>query len=379
MILTTAQGRYRVKVKHHGVIVADRTFLRRTDAARWEAEQKQRLLTRRSATAAAGSMRLDRLFDAWSLVRPAQVEARTWHADQSAWASHLRSSFGAVPVADITSNDVQMFAASLRKHRTRATVTRVVATLAALLEFAATHRYIDTNPARIRLSLRHDPPRHSVTLNPDVLVQVWQRQLAYSPLADVTIFLGLTGLRWGEFVALRAGDVVLTPSSGWMLAITRTIVRERGEGPALIKSTKSNRDRLVPLTNAALAVARHWSEGQSVDQLLVPGKDGDPLRPSTFRRAVHWTETVPPDLRIHDLRHSAATNLLQAGADIIGVQGILGHSTSATTLRFYAHAAGVEYLRGAMNHYEASVDAAIVTHGGELGATNSDLESTMAT
>lgn len=334
MILTTAQGRYRVKVKHHGVIVADRTFLRRTDAARWEAEQKQRLLTGRAATAAEGR---------------------------------------------ITSADVQMFAASLRKHRTRATVTRVVATLAALLEFAATHRYIETNPARTRLSLRHDPPRHSVTLDPGALVKVWQRQLAYSPLADVTLFRGLTGLRWGEFVALRSGDVVLTPGSGWMLAITRTIVRERGEGPALIKSTKSNRDRLVPLTNTALAVARRWSEGRSVDQLLAPGPDGGPLRPSTFRRAVHWTETVPHGFRVHDLRHSAATNLLQTGADVIGVQGILGHSNSATTLRFYAHATGVEYLRGAMNHYEASVDAALATHGGELGATNRDAEATMAT
>ena len=43
MILKTAQGRYRVKVKDRGVIVADRTFVRWNDAEHWEAEGKQKV------------------------------------------------------------------------------------------------------------------------------------------------------------------------------------------------------------------------------------------------------------------------------------------------------------------------------------------------
>ncbi|MHB1212994.1 MAG: tyrosine-type recombinase/integrase [Candidatus Nanopelagicales bacterium] len=52
-------------------------------------------------------------------------------------------------------------------------------------------------------------------------------------------------------------------------------------------------------------------------------------------------------------RHTCATNLLKNGADILGVQGILGHASAATTLRYYGHVTGNEHLRTAMDHYEA--------------------------
>jgi hypothetical protein len=101
--------------------------------------------------------------------------------------------------------------------------------------------------------------------------------------------------------------------------------------------------------------------------LLVPGADGSPLRPSTFRRQVHWTQTVPAGFRIHDLRHSCATNLLTNGADILGVQGILGHASPDTTLRYYGHLTGTEHLRAAMDHYEEPLTVGGQTPGGALG------------
>lgn len=45
-----------------------------------------------------------------------------------------------------------------------------------------------------------------------------------------------------------------------------------------------------------------------------------------------------PQLRLHDLRHTVASNLLSMGFSVVQVAEWLGHSTSATTLRFYAHA-----------------------------------------
>ena len=85
---------------------------------------------------------------------------------------------------------------------------------------------------------------------------------------------------------------------------------------------------------------------------------------------MHWTDTVPPGFRIHDLRHSCATNLLKKGADIIGVQGILGHASPDTTLRYYGHLTGTEHLRAAMNHYEEPLEAAgSQASGGALGAS----------
>ena len=355
MILETRQGRYRVKVKNHGVIVADRTFARWNDAEAWEADRKHQVAAGRLAPAAAGRTPLAEAYAAWCAVRPRQVQARTWQSDQSAWTSHLSERFGHEAVGEITGHDVQSFASDLHADHCAGTVRRTIATLIALLDYAADHHYIQVNPARLRLALHADPSRRHVTLEPADLVALWRLQRKHSGLADVTLLLGLTGLRWGELIALRPGDIVNTAHSGRMLAITRSIVRTGGEGTPILKATKSGRDRLVPLTSAALQIAQQWAHGKDSDELLLTGRDGGPLGPSYFRDQVHWTDTVPPGFRIHDLRHSAATNLLKNGADILGVQGILGHSTSTTTLRFYAHVTGAEHLRAAMDHYEAPI------------------------
>ena len=370
MILKTRQGRYRVKVKDHGEIVADRTFTHWNDAEAWEADRKRQVAAGRLAPASAGRTPLADVFAAWSQVRPRQVQARTWQSDQSAWISHLAPRFGEVAVGRITSDAVRTFAQELRSDHCAGTVRRVIATLIALLDFAVDHHWIEVNPARTALTLGNDPRPSRVTLSPAELVAVWAEQRRLSPLADVTLFLGQSGLRWGEFVALRACDLTTTTGGGPMVHVTRSIVRARGEGAPTIKATKTGTDRLVPLTVRAHEMAQAWASGKDRDELLVPGPDGGPLRPSTFRRQVHWAQTVPAGFRIHDLRHSCATNLLKAGADILGVQGILGHASPDTTLRYYGHLTGTEHLRAAMDHYREPLTAGGQPSGGASGARN---------
>lgn len=353
MIVKTAQGRFRVRVKDRGVVVADRTFGRWNDAQAWEADRKRRVAAGRLAPASAGRTPLAEVYAAWGCVRPAQVQPRTWQSDQSAWTTRIQPRFGRVPVGSITTLAVHDFAADLRATHALGTVQRVIASLIALMEFAVDHHYIEINPARIRLNLQRDARPHYVTLDPGELMAVWAVQRRDSPYADVTLFLALTGLRWAEFTALRPRDIVTTAAGGPMIHISRSIVRARGEGPPIVTSTKTGADRMVPLPRLAAGIADNWSRGKDPMALLVPGPDGGPLRGSTFRRQVHWTQSTPSGFRIHDLRHTCATNLLKNGADILGLQGILGHASAATTLRYYGHITGNEHLRTAMDHYEA--------------------------
>jgi integrase len=353
MIVKTVQGRFRVRVKDREVVVADRTFARWNDAQAWEADRKRQVAAGRLAPASAGRTTLADVYASWVCIRPAQVQARTWQSDQSAWATHIQPRFGRAPLGSITTPDVHDFAADLRATHTLGTVQRVIASLIALLEFTLDHHHIETNPARIRLHLHPDTRPHYVTLDPSELMAVWSLQRKDSRYADVTLFLALTGLRWAEFTALRPCDIVAARQTGTMIHISRSIVRARGEGPPLVKSTKTDTDRMVPLPRLAAGIADHWARGKDHTALLVPGPDGGPLRGSTFRRQVHGDQTTPSGFRIHDLRHTCATNLLKNGADILGVQGILVHASATTTLRYYGHVTGNEHLRTAMDHYEA--------------------------
>jgi integrase/recombinase XerC len=143
-----------------------------------------------------------------------------------------------------------------------------------------------------------------------------------------------TGMRVGELVRLDLDD--LDPA--------RRTVRVVGKG---------DKERVVPYGPPAQAALDDWIErgrpqvrAAESGAALFLGVRGRRLDARTARSAVHESlRSVPgaPDLGPHGLRHSAATHLLEGGADLRAVQEILGHATLATT-QIYTHVS-VERLR----------------------------------
>jgi len=81
--------------------------------------------------------------------------------------------------------------------------------------------------------------------------------------------------------------------------------------------------------------------GKALDAWLFDAPGGGPLCESNWKRSVDWraaTLTIGiPALRVHDLRHTAASLWLSAGADPKVVQRVLGHATAAMTMDLYGH------------------------------------------
>ena len=109
---------------------------------------------------------------------------------------------------------------------------------------------------------------------------------------------------------------------------------------------KGNKQRTVPFGKPALGALEAWlndgrpalATSESGPALLV-GPRGRRLDPRQARTVVHQTVAAvggAPDIGPHGLRHSAATHLLEGGADLRVVQELLGHSTLATT-QLYTH------------------------------------------
>ncbi|WP_326569347.1 tyrosine recombinase XerC [Amycolatopsis rhabdoformis] len=109
---------------------------------------------------------------------------------------------------------------------------------------------------------------------------------------------------------------------------------------------KGDKERTVPFGVPAAEALSEWLEagrpelaGAKSEQALFLGVRGSRLDPRAVRRVVHEAVSAVPgalDMGPHGLRHSAATHLLEGGADLRSVQELLGHATLATT-QLYTH------------------------------------------
>ena len=156
--------------------------------------------------------------------------------------------------------------------------------------------------------------------------------------------LAYTGLRWGEAVALRRSRLDI-------LRRTIHIAESATEvgGRLVFGTPKTHRDRTVVVPRfIADELALHLAKrsGGDGDDLVFIAPRGGPLRVGTFRRNC-WLPAVtsedaaaagvPADLTPHDLRHTAASLMISAGASVKAVQKALGHSSATITLDRYSH------------------------------------------
>jgi hypothetical protein len=83
-------------------------------------------------------------------------------------------------------------------------------------------------------------------------------------------------------------------------------------------------------------IVDRWSAGKAPDAWLFDAPEGGPLRESNWKRSVGWSAATAaagvPGFRVHDLRHTAASVWLAAGADPKVVQRVLGHASAAMTM-----------------------------------------------
>lgn len=144
-----------------------------------------------------------------------------------------------------------------------------------------------------------------------------------TPALRALVLLALhTGMRAGELTGLRWGQVDLQ---------RRQLTIEAGRA-------KNHTTRIIPLDRTALAIVQALYTGQASTALVLLNRHGRPWRGAlrVFHMAMLAGGLAP--CRLHDLRHTFASRLIQAGADLRAVQELLGHSSLAMTAR-YAHLA----------------------------------------
>lgn len=181
---------------------------------------------------------------------------------------------------------------------------------------------------------------------------------AHKPLVYV---LGTCGLRFGEASELRWRDVDLNTRR---IRVARSVALVDGE--FVIGSPKSGKPRTVSLP---AVVVELLGDGGEPDALVFPDSAGGHMRGTNVRRR-WWAAAVAAaglfprtetnaageavtvyDFKLHELRHTAASLAIQAGANIKALQNMLGHESAGLTLDRYGHLYGsdVEAVGAAIN------------------------------
>jgi integrase len=181
------------------------------------------------------------------------------------------------------------------------------------------------------------------------------------PLEAFFVVALTAGLREGELQALRWKDVDLDRQR---VRVTATLTAIKDGAPVLGEPKTQHSRRTVWLTLTAVeAIERHRADQDARRRLAGPAwveyglvfcsDRGLPLWRSQVR--THWLRLLAkaeiPHLRVHDLRHSAATLLLAEGVPVKVASEMLGHSDVTTTLRIYAHV-----LEGAQEQAASAMD-----------------------
>ena len=157
---------------------------------------------------------------------------------------------------------------------------------------------------------------------------------AGDPFDVVVLVLAFTGLRWGELAALRVRDIDLDRRR---VHVVRSMTEIRGR--AVFGTPKNHQRRAVPLPAFLVDPLRSRLAGRDPDDLAFTSRAGAVLRNRNFRVQVfdRAARDVGLDgLTPHELRHTAASLAIAAGANVKAVQRMLGHASAAMTLDVYA-------------------------------------------
>jgi site-specific recombinase XerD len=255
---------------------------------------------------------------------------RTRHAPANtlkAYAHDLRHWVAAVPepLAEVTAQEVHAFLEG-DGHLSPATCGRRYSTLCAFYHWAVRQELAVSNPME-RLDPVTPPKREPRPLAHEDVVKIL-KAIPTSHLRDRTLFTLLyeTGVRVGEALALHSSDVMLTQDD--------ERIRVFGKG---------QRERTVMLTAAPESIRllrRHLKQSRISAGSVFRGDPrygGSPLPLdySVVQKAWQkYCQAAGVQATIHQLRHSRATQLIQAGVPITTVRKLLGHRNLQSTLRY---------------------------------------------
>lgn len=249
---------------------------------------------------------------------------RSWDTDETMIRNHLVPALGDRAMGSLIPPDIARVAESMRsRNYSTGTINRVLVLLRYGYTLALRWRIegMDSNPVKELKNFKEDNKiERYLTPEQTSRLLVAVRHSQNPLLADIVAFLLFTGARKREALDAKWQDV------DWRQKLWR------------IPKTKSGKVRHVPLSSGALKLLQELKEKSdpAIEHIFANSRTGLPFVSIFYSWDTARREAGMPQLRLHDLRHSFASFLVNAGRSLYEVQELLGHADIRTTTR-YAH------------------------------------------
>jgi len=278
--------------------------------------------------------------------------------------NYILPELGKIKLRDLSLNIIEAHYMALQKSGLGASSVRYVhAILRKCLNDAVRRGYIGYNPTQGAILPRVDD-KEMVFLDEDEILRflITIQESSYNALYTLAI---KTGMRKGELLALKWTDLNWQHST---LRVQRQVQRIKGEGLVFRPPKTRAGRRTVQLGQKTLETLRQQyqeskrqanlaGENWKEHGLIFPSVVGTPLDGENVTKdfKTQLEKAGVKKIRFHDLRHTAASLLLNNGVPVIVVSKMLGHAKTSTTLNIYGH------LMPTMQEQAAQVMDEIVT------------------
>lgn len=324
-------GTWRARYRDSAGKEHSRHFARKVDAQAWLDGVTTAVQTGAYVDPARSRITVGAMAEQW-LAGKVNLKTSTFALYESILGTHVLPRWRDLPLTRVEHGDVQAWVASLvASGMSPSHVRDVVGVLSGVLGLAVRDRRLPSNPAHgVDLPRIRKRRRRYLTAN-----EVEGLADAAGPDGQLVILvLAYCGLRWCELAALRVGCIDFLRRR---LNVAEAMTEVHGR---LVWGTpKSHEARSVPIPRILIDDLTAQVAGKRRDDLVFTTATGAPLRNRNARRS--WfndaaAATGEPGLTPHELRHTAASLAVSAGANVKAVQAMLGHASAAMTLDTYA-------------------------------------------
>lgn len=362
---TKSGRRWRVRYRKPDHSSTDkRGFRRKRDAEDWAARTLASINDGMYVDPQAGLRTVDQVAQSWLTARKVSLKESSYHTLLVSYGAHVKPKWGDRSVRSLDRGEIQEWVTGLSARRSRSVVSRSMGILKRVCDDAVKDNLIPRNPCEGISLPKARPPQKRRYLTMSQLVTVAAKCGYYEPLI---LTLGLCGLRWGEAIAITCGDIDYERRR---ITISKSVTLVGGKH--VRSSPKNGHSRQVAYPKALEPYLRRLTDGRGPGDLAFPGKHGGyiKLRSSPMEPTSWWYKALAESglepMRFHDLRHTAASLMVSAGANVKAVQRQLGHSSASMTLDVYA-----DLFDDDLDDVEEVMDTMIASRGQKMGTAES--------